>query len=172
MNGSGLVCLKQHPPGYQVTSQRNFSLPKHGASAWWTIYFPLTHGTKMVITELNLEEKKSSAVWDSGMGSCSEAQCGAAGQGLVEQREGGTPLIEEEHLYSSSQTPENLEDLTETVNTLGLQVSRRNRCGAAKGRRGRPGLQRLLLSTLAAANIGPLQTDKCKPARPGTTGAK
>jgi hypothetical protein len=61
---------------------------------------------------LNLEEKDSSAVWDSDMGSCSEAPCGAAGKGPVEQRVGGTPLIEGEHLSSRSQTLENLEGLT------------------------------------------------------------
>jgi hypothetical protein len=37
-----------------------------------------------------------------------------------------------EHLSSSGKTPENLEGLTEEVGTLGLQVSKRNRCGAAK----------------------------------------
>ena len=99
------------------------------------------------------------------MGSCSEALHGAAGQGTVEQREGGTPLIEGEHLSSSSQTPENLEGLTETVRTLGLQVRRRNHCGAAKGRRERLGLQRLLLGTLAVANLGPLQVVKRKPSK-------
>jgi hypothetical protein len=66
------------------------------------------------------------------MGSCSEAPCGAAGQGPVEQRAGGTPLIEGEHLSSSEKTPENLEGLTEKVGTLGLQVRRRNCYGAAK----------------------------------------
>ena len=162
MNGSGLVYLKRHPLEYQATSQRNFSLTKHEGSAWWTVYFRLTRGTKMVNTELNLEEKESSTVWDSGMGSYSEAPRGAAGQSPVEQREGGTPMIEGEHLSSSSQTPENLEGLTETVSTLGLQVSRRNRCGDAKGERGRPCLQRLLLGTQAAANLGPLQAVKRK----------
>ena len=91
-------------------------------------------------TELNLEEKESSAVWDSGMGSCSQAPHGAVGQGPVQQREGGTLLIEEEHLSSISQTTENLEGLTETVGTLGLQVSRRNCCGAAKRQARKAGL--------------------------------
>jgi hypothetical protein len=39
-----------------------------------------------------------------------------------------------EHLSSSEKTPENLGGLSEKVGTLGLQVSRRNRCGAAKKR--------------------------------------
>jgi hypothetical protein len=39
MNGSGLVCLKQPPLGYQVTSQLYCSLARHGGSAWWTIYY-------------------------------------------------------------------------------------------------------------------------------------
>jgi hypothetical protein len=140
MNGSGLVCLKRHPLGYQANSQRYCSLTKHGGSAWWIVHFPFTRGTKMVNAELNLEEKESSAVWDYGMGSCSKAPCGAVGQGPVERREGGTPLIEGEHLSSSSQAPKNLEGLTETVGTLGLQVSRRSRCGAAKRRARRAGL--------------------------------
>jgi hypothetical protein len=54
----------------------------------------------MDIKEMNLEEKESSAVWDSGMGSCPDAPYGAAGQGQVEQRGGGTPVIEGEHLSS------------------------------------------------------------------------
>ena len=83
-------------------------------------------------TELNLEEMENAAVWDSGKGSCSEAPCGAAGQGPVEQIVGGTPPIEGEHLSSSSRTLENLDGLTDKVGTLGLQVSRRNRCGVAR----------------------------------------
>jgi hypothetical protein len=47
----------------------------------------------MDVTVKNLEEKESSAIWDSGMGSCSEALCGAAEQGPDEQRAGGAPLI-------------------------------------------------------------------------------
>jgi hypothetical protein len=39
-----------------------------------------------------------------------------------------------EHLISSEKTPENLEGLTEKVGTLGLQVRKRNHCGAAKKR--------------------------------------
>jgi len=35
-------------------------------------------------TETNLEEKESSAVWDSSKGSCSEASYGAAEQKPVE----------------------------------------------------------------------------------------
>jgi hypothetical protein len=55
-------------------------------------------------------------------------------------KERGTPLIEGELLSTSSQIPENLEGLTETVGTLGLQVSRRNSCGAAKRRSRKAGL--------------------------------
>jgi hypothetical protein len=88
----------------------------------------------MDITVKNLEEKESSAIWDSGKGSCSEAPCGVAGQGPDEQGAGGAPLIGGEHLSSSEKTPENLESLTEKVGTLGLQVSKRNHCGAAKRR--------------------------------------
>jgi len=67
-------------------------------------------------------------------GICSEAPCGAAEQNPVEQKTGGTPLIGEEHLSIGSQTPENLEGLTEKVGTLGLQARKKNRCGAARKR--------------------------------------
>ena len=55
-------------------------------------------GPEMVNTETDLEKKKSSAIWDSNKGSCSEALCGAAEQNLAEQRAGETPLIGKEHL--------------------------------------------------------------------------
>jgi hypothetical protein len=77
------------------------------------------------------EQMESSAVWASDKGSCSEALEWATGQDPVESRTGGTPLIEEEHL-SGSQTLENLEGLTEKVGSLGLQFSKKNRCGAAR----------------------------------------
>ena len=57
---------------------------------------------------------------------------GAADSSPTEQGAGETPLIGGEHLSSSSQILENLEGLTEKVSTLGLQVTRKNRCGAAK----------------------------------------
>jgi hypothetical protein len=47
---------------------------------------------------------------------------GAAERIPFEQGAGETPLIEEEHLSTSSQTLENLEGLTEKVGTLGLQA--------------------------------------------------
>jgi len=47
----------------------------------------------METTDLILEQKESSAVWDSDKGSCSEAPCGAAGEDPVQQRAGETPLI-------------------------------------------------------------------------------
>jgi hypothetical protein len=76
---------------------------------------------------------ESSAVWASDKGSCSEAVKEATGQEPVESRTGGTHLIEEEHL-SDSQTSENLEGLTEKGGSLGLQFSKKNRCGAARKR--------------------------------------
>jgi hypothetical protein len=54
-------------------------------------------------TDLTLEQKEISAVWDSDKGSCSEAACGAAGQNPVERRAGETLLTGEEHLFFSSQ---------------------------------------------------------------------
>jgi hypothetical protein len=74
-------------------------------------------------------------------------------------KERGTPLIEGEHLSSSSQILENLEGLTET-----LLVSRLVEGIAVvlpKDGRGKPGLQRLL----AAANLSLLQAVKHKPSK-------
>ena len=56
----------------------------------------------------------------------------AAGQNPVKQRAGETPLIGEEKMSSSSQILENLGGLTEKVGNLGLQLIRKNCCGAAK----------------------------------------
>jgi len=84
-------------------------------------------------TFINLEDKESSAPGDSDNSSCSEAsQIGAAGQNPVEQGVGETPLTGEEHSSPGSISPENVEGLTEKVGTLSLQVTRENRCGAAK----------------------------------------
>jgi hypothetical protein len=52
----------------------------------------------MVITEIKLKKKESSAIWDSNTGFCSEAPRGAAEQNPDEQRAGETSLIGEEHL--------------------------------------------------------------------------
>ena len=82
-------------------------------------------------TAIKSEQMESSAVWASDKGSCSEAAGGAAGQNPAEHGTGGTPLIGEEHL-PCSQTSENLEGLTEKVGTLGLQLARKNCCGAAR----------------------------------------
>ena len=140
MNGSGLVCLKRHPLGYQATSQRYCSLTKHGGSAWQTYDSPILVGPRMDHTVTTSEKKESSAVQASSQGSCSEAPCGAAEQDPVEQRTGGSPLIGEKQLSVGCQTSENLEGLTEKVSTLGLPITKKNYCGAAKkwARRARP----------------------------------
>jgi hypothetical protein len=80
-------------------------------------------------THVNLEHKESSVVSDY-----SETPHGAAKQNPVEQRAGKAPLTGEEQLSPSSPTSENLESLTEKVGTLGLQVTRKKSCGAAKKR--------------------------------------
>ena len=92
MNGSGLVCLKRHPPGYQATSRGYFSLTKHGALLGGPS-FPATRGTKMENMDLKSEKKESSAVWASSKGSCTEAPEGATAQVPDEQRTDETPLI-------------------------------------------------------------------------------
>ena len=80
-----------------------------------------------------LEDKESSAPGDSDKGSRPEApQIGAAGQNPVEQGVGETPLIGEEHSSPGSSSTENLQGLTEKVGILSLQVTMKNRCGAAK----------------------------------------
>ena len=113
-----------------MTSQRYCSLTKYRGSAWWMYISPLLVGPEMDNTVINPEE--SSAVWDCSTGFCSESPCGVAEQNSVEQRTGRTPLIGEEHLSIGCQTSENLEGLAEKVGTLGLQGTKKNRCGAAK----------------------------------------
>jgi hypothetical protein len=61
------------------------------------LQFPYDSWDQTVNTETKLK-KESSAIWDSNMGSCSEAPCGAAEQNPDEQRPGETPLTGEEHL--------------------------------------------------------------------------
>jgi len=81
--------------------------------------------------ELNLESKESSTSGDSDNDFCSEApQIGAAGPNPVGQGAVETPLTGGEHSSPSILCSENLEGLIEKVGTLGLQVTRKNRCGA------------------------------------------
>ena len=80
------------------------------------------------------EQQESSAIWASNKGSSTEAPDGATELNPDDQRTGATPLIEEERPSSCGQTSENLEGLTEKVGTLGLQLTKKNRCGAARKR--------------------------------------
>jgi hypothetical protein len=84
-------------------------------------------------TNVNFEEKESSAIRASEKGSCTEALAGATEQDPAEQGS-KTPLTGEEHSSFCSHTTESLEGLTEKVGTLGLQVIKKNRCGAARKR--------------------------------------
>jgi hypothetical protein len=134
MNGSGLVCLKQHHLGYLATSQRYCSLTRHRVTVWWTFISPSLMGPEMEHSESNLEKKESSAVRASSKGTSLEAPCGATKQDTVEQGAGGTPLIGEECPPIVERTSENLEGLTEKVGILGLQITKKNRCGTARKR--------------------------------------
>jgi hypothetical protein len=49
-----------------------------GALLGGPIIPPVLMGPEMENTEINLEKKESSAVWDSNKGTSSEAPCGAA----------------------------------------------------------------------------------------------
>jgi hypothetical protein len=100
MNGSGLVCRKRHPLGYQATSQLYCSLTRHGVIVWRTFRSPLLVETEMDPSISNPKEKESSASRASGTGTSSEAPIGATEQDLMEQGTGGTPLIEEERLHN------------------------------------------------------------------------
>jgi hypothetical protein len=62
----------------------------------------------------------------------SEAPAGATERNQVEQGMSATPLIGEENPPPCGHTMENLEGLTEKVDTLGLQVRKKNRCGSAR----------------------------------------
>jgi len=81
------------------------------------------------------------------------------------QGAGEIPMTWEEHLSPSSLSLENLEGLTEKVGTLSLQSLRKNRCGAAKKRTKKARLQRLLLGTLAVANLSRLKAVSHKTCR-------
>jgi hypothetical protein len=56
-----------------------------GALLGGPIIPPVLVRPEMENTEINLEKKESSAVWDSNKGTISEASCGAAEQDPVEQ---------------------------------------------------------------------------------------
>jgi hypothetical protein len=58
----------------------NLALPSMGALFGGFYNTPPIRGTSMDNTVSNLEQKESSAVWDSEKGSCSEPLGGAAGQ--------------------------------------------------------------------------------------------
>jgi hypothetical protein len=118
-------------------------------------------------SESNLEKKESSAVRASSKGTSLEAPWGATEQDPVAQGAAGTPLNGEECLPVVGRTSENLEGLTEKVDTLGLQTTKKNRCGAAKKRARR--------ARLAEAGSGqPQSTPKYQPQaqqKPSTSGA-
>jgi hypothetical protein len=80
-----------------------------------------------------LEQKESLAVWASDKDSCSEAPEGATGQDQITAMTGVNPLTEEEH-PSVSRSMENLGELTQKVSSLGFQLTKKNRCGAARKR--------------------------------------
>ena len=121
-------------------------------------------------TFINLEDKESSTPGDSDKGSRTEVpQIGAAGQHPVEQGVGETPLTEEKHSSPGSISPENLEGLTE-IGSLGLQVTRKNCCGAAKKQAGKA---RLMEAPTGDSGCGqPLPAPGGWPQKPGTSGAR
>jgi len=83
---------------------------------------------------VTLERKERSASGHSDTGSCTEGPHGAAERDPVELGAGETPLIGEEYRTSISPTPGNLDGLTEKVGALGLPLTRKHSCGAAKKR--------------------------------------
>jgi hypothetical protein len=118
-------------------------------------------------SESNSEKTESSAVRASSKGTSSEGPCGATEQDPVEQGAGGTPLIEEECPPIAERMSENLEGLTEKVGTLGLRITKKNHCGAARNRARR--------ARLAEASSGqPQSAPKDRPQsqqKPSTSGA-
>ena len=83
--------------------------------------------------ELNLGCKGSSAYGDSDKECCSETpQIGTVRLKPVGQRAGEIRLTGGEYSFPSILCSGNLEGLTEKVGALGLRVTRKNRCGAAK----------------------------------------
>jgi hypothetical protein len=124
-------------------------------------------------TNVKLEQKESSATWASEKGSCTEVPARATEQKPAEQRMSETPLTGEEHSSSCSQTMESLEGLAEKVSTLSLQVTKKNRCGAARKRARKA---RLAEAPTGATDGGQPQSATGKQPldsqKPGTSGAQ
>ena len=111
INGSGWVFLKGTLWDTRQRPRGNIALPSIEAvngGPYITPYSWDQSGEQ----GFNFRAKERSVVCDSDKGSFSEAPCGEAGPNPFEQRTGDTTLIGEEHLFSSSQFPENLEGLT------------------------------------------------------------
>jgi len=127
-------------------------------------YFPITRGTIIEHTKVNLEDLERSASADSDKGSYTEVpQIGATVREPVEQGTDETPLIEGERTSPSNASGENLECLAEKVGTLGPRNTSKNRCGAAKRRARKARLRRAPSGTLAMPELGLLQAARHEP---------
>jgi hypothetical protein len=118
MNGSGLICRKCRPPGYQATSWFYGSLARHGVSVWCTDYVPITRGTNMDSSEFETEVREGPSLGATDMGSTE----GSGNRGLCCT---GAPQ------GSAGQDPDSV-SLAEMVSTLGFHKPKRSRCGASK----------------------------------------
>jgi hypothetical protein len=119
------------------------------------------------------EEKESSAPWASDKGSCTEAPHGATAQSPAEQKADETPLTGGEHPPQAERTQVNLEGLTEKVGTLGLRVTKRHRCGAAKKRATKTKLEEATAGDSNGGRPGLNSGGKIQdPQQPGTSGAR
>ena len=106
----------------------------------------------------NFKNMESSASGDSDKGSCTEAlQIEATGRDSPDLGERPSP---------SNLSSKNLEGLTEKIDTLGLRVTSKNRCGTAK--------KQVRRARLTGANLGLLQAVSHKlcrsPVHPGSRG--
>ena len=86
-------------------------------------------------TKEEIKDLESSSPGDSDKGSSTEApQIGELGGTQLSKKWVRLPILGGERPPSSSLSLENVEGLTEKVGTLGLQITNKNRCGAAKKR--------------------------------------
>ena len=124
-----------------MISQMYYSLTKYWGSAWWTVYFPITHGIKIDHVK-DLESIDSSTPGDSNKDSTKgsvlgelwrpEALHGANGQDPHLQGVDEAPDSWEQHLPTCSLSSENLGRLTVKDGTFGLWAARKNHYGVAK----------------------------------------
>jgi len=160
MNGNGESVSNgnlrdtRRPPGGIL------ALPRIGALLCRPYSIPLTRGTKMEHTFIILEDKESCAPGDSDKGFCTEApHIGVAGQNPVEQGAGETPLLGRNTCLLAVSVRRTLRARQRRSALSASKLQERTAVVLPKSVQGRLGLWRILLGTLAVANLCLIQAD-------------